>query len=319
MRKILSAFIIICFVFSCETESKLEKEIAEIDVTVNVERFDKLFAKATPSSLPQLKNDYPFMFSKQYNDSLWLARLNDIYQLQLNTEVEKTFPDERFFEDDIESLFQHLKYYFKAFKTPRVITATSFVDYRYKTIVTDTIAIIALDTYLGTDHEIYENIHSYIKQNFESTQIVSDLATQYAYKSIYQPKRKSLLDEMIYFGKVLYFKDAMIPFKDDEEKIGYTKEQLDWAIDNESYIWSYFVERELLYNTNPKLLLRFINPAPFSKFNLELDRESPGRIGQYIGWQIVRSYMKNNDVTLQQMIGTNAEDIFNNSKFKPRK
>ena len=107
--------------------------------------------------------------------------------------------------------------------------------------------------------------------------------------------------------------------KTDDAKIGYTKEQLDWAIDNESYIWSYFVERELLFNTNPKLLMRFINPAPFSKFNLELDRESPGRLGQYIGWQIVRAYMKNNDVTLVQMLDKNAEDIFNNSKFKPRK
>jgi len=142
MRKIVSVFVIICFVFSCETESKLEKEIAEIDVTVNVERFDKLFAKATPSSLPQLKTDYPFMFSKQYNDSLWLARLNDTFQLQLNTEVAKSFPDESLFDDDIHSLFQHLKHYFKTFKTPRVITATSFVDYRFKTIVTDTIALL---------------------------------------------------------------------------------------------------------------------------------------------------------------------------------
>ncbi|MBN4047217.1 gliding motility lipoprotein GldB [bacterium AH-315-P13] len=319
MRKILSAFVIICFVFSCEKESKLKKEIAEIDVTVNIDRFDKLFAKATPSSLPQLKNNYPFMFSKRYNDSVWIARLNDTLQQQLNTEVEKAFPDETVFEDDIHSLFQHLKYYFKTFKPPRIITVTSDVDYRNKTIVTDTITLIALDTYLGTDHEFYVGIQNYIKQNFRSSQIVSDLATQYAQQQIYQPKRKSLLDEMVYYGKVLYFKDVMIPFKEDEEKIGYTKEQLDWAIDNESYIWSYFVEREFLFDTNTKLVLRFINPAPFSKFDLELDRESPGRIGQYIGWQIVRAYMKNNEVTLLQMLSANAEDIFNNSKFKPRK
>jgi len=228
MRKILSVFVIICFVFSCETESKIEKEIAEIDVTVNVERFDKLFAEVTPNSLPQLKQDYPFMFSKRYNDSVWIARINDTLQQQLNTEVKKAFPDERLFEDDIEALFQHLKYYYKAFKTPRIITVTNNVEYRNKTIVTDTIVLIALDTYLGTDHEFYVGIQNYIKQNFRSSQIVSDLATQYAQQQIYQPKRRSLLDEMIYYGKVLYFKDAMIPFKEDEEKIGYTKEQLDF-------------------------------------------------------------------------------------------
>lgn len=319
MRKILSVIVVISLMISCNNESKLEQEIAKIDVTVTIERFDKLFAKTTPNSLPKLKSDYPFMFSKRYNDSIWLDRINETLQRQLNIEVENAFADDSSFEDEIQSLFQHLKYYFKIFKSPRIITVTSDVDYRNKTIVTDTIVLIALDTYLGEDHEFYRGIHNYIKQNFKPSQIVSDLATQYAQQNIYQPKRKSLLDEMIYFGKVLYFKDTMIPFKSDEEKIGYTKEQLDWAIDNESYIWSYFVERELLYNTNPKLVMRFINPAPFSKFNLELDKESPGRLGQYIGWQIVRAYIKNNDVTLIQMLSTNAEDIFNNSKFKPRK
>jgi gliding motility-associated lipoprotein GldB len=319
MRKIVSVFVFICFAFSCETESKLEKEIAKIDITVNVERFDMLFAKVTPNSLQELKSDYPFMFSKQFNDSVWIQRINDTIQQQLNIEVEKAFAVDNSFKDEILSLFQHLKHYFKAFKPPRVITVTSYVEYRNKTIVTDTIALIALDTYLGKDHKFYVGIQNYIRQNFRPSQIVSDLATQYAQQQIYQPKRKSLLDEMIYYGKILYFKDVMIPFKEDEEKIGYTKEQLDWALDNESYIWRYFVERELLFDTNPKLLERFINPAPFSKFNLELDTESPGRLGQYIGWQIVRAYMKNNDLTLQQMLSTNAEDIFNNSKFKPRK
>ena len=319
MQKIFSIIVIISLFFSCEKDSKLEKEIAKIDVTVNVERFDKLFAKATLSSLPQLKNDYPFMFSKNYPDSLWVARINDTLQQQLNTEVAKAFTDESLFEGEIQYLFQHLKYYFKAFKSPRIITVTSDVDYRNKTIVTDTIILIALDTYLGADHEFYGGIPKYIRQNFESSQIVPDLATQYALQNVYQPKRKTFLDEMIYYGKELYFKDIMIPFKSDKEKIGYTKDQLNWAIDNESYIWRYFVERELLFNTDSQLLNRFINPAPFSKFNLELDSESPGRLGQYIGWQIVKAYMKNNDVTLQKMLGTSAEDIFNNSKFKPRK
>ena len=319
MQKILCIIVIMSLFFSCQKDSKLEKEIAKIDVTVNVERFDKHFAKATPSSLPQLKKDYPFMFSKKYPDSLWIVRINDTLQKQLNTEAANAFTDESLFEGEIQSLFQHLKYYFKTFKSPRIITVTSDVDYRNKTIVTDTIVLIALDTYLGENHEFYGGIPKYIRQNFESSQIVPDLATQYALQNLYQPKRKTFLDEMVYYGKVLYFKDVMIPFKLDNEKIGYTKGQLNWAIDNESYIWRYYVERELLFNTDSQLLNRFINPAPFSKFNLELDSESPGRLGQYMGWQIVKAYMKNSDVTLQKMLGTSAEDIFNNSKFKPRK
>ena len=186
-------------------------------------------------------------------------------------------------------------------------------------VVTDSIVLIALDTYLGVDHEFYASFYDYIKQNLNKDQIVSDLATAYAERLIYQPKRSTFLEEMIYFGKQLYFKDLLIPFKEDYEKIGYLPEQYEWAQDNEFYIWQYFVENELLYETDRKLLTRFIIPAPFSRFNLELDSESPGRLGQYIGWKIVKSYMENNTTPLVKMLQMEATDIFKNAKFKPKK
>ena len=92
------------------------------------------------------------------------------------------------------------------------------------------------------------------------------------------------------------------PSAEKESVIGYNKSEYNWALANENYIWRYFIEKELLFSTDAKLGERFINPAPFSKFYLELDNESPGRIGQFIGWQIVNSYMQNNEVSLQQML-----------------
>ena len=55
-----------------------------------------------------------------------------------------------------------------------------------------------------------------------------------------------------------------------------------------------FVRNELLFKTDNNLIDRFISPAPFSKFYLEIDNESPGKIGQWIGWQILRSFRKKN-------------------------
>ena len=223
-------------------------------------------------------------------------------------------------KDEITQLFQHLKYYYKTFREPRVITVTNNVRYRDKVIVTDSIVLVALDTYLGSAHEFYGNIPKYLKQNFKSSQIVVDLASAYAEKYAFQSKKSTLLDEMIYHGKLLYFKEKTIPFKTEAEQIGYSQEQLNWSKANESYIWRYFIERELLYSTDSKLPSRFIIDAPFSKFYLEkIDRESPGKIGQYIGWQIVKSYMRNNDISFQDMMQKEAEDIFNKSKFKPKK
>ena len=118
----------------------------------------------------------------------------------------------------------------------------------------------------------------------------------------------------------MYFKDKVIPFKTNAQKLNYTETQYNWAKANEEYIWRYFVDKELLFNTDTKLPSRFINPAPFSKFYLEqIDSESPGEIGKYIGWEIVRAYMENNTVSFKQMLAKSTEDIFENSKYKPRK
>ncbi|WP_339633131.1 gliding motility lipoprotein GldB [Bizionia echini] len=318
MRYLVSFLIVLCFL-SCEQESQVEKDIEKIEVDFTVERFDKAFGDATPEDLPKLKQAFPFMFPEQYPDEFWEARMQDTLQQQLITESSQIFDDFSTEKDDITRLFQHLKYYFPEFRVPRVITTTSSVDYRNKVIVTDTLVLISIDTYLGKDHEFYNGISKYLKANFERNQIVVDLAAAYAEKQTFQMARKTLLDEMIYFGKQLYFKDVMIPFVPEHDKIGYTEDQLNWAQENEWFIWNYFIGKELLYDTNAKIPSRFINPAPFSKFYLEqVDNESPGRIGQFIGWQIVKSYMDNNTVSIKSLLTAEPLEIFNNSKYKPK-
>jgi gliding motility-associated lipoprotein GldB len=307
------------FFVSCANDSKLESEISEIEFDFTVERFDKAFLDAETEDLSKLKNAYPFLFSKHVPDSIWIYRIKDTLQNELLVEVQKVHSDFSATKDGLSSLFQHMTYYDKTFSLPRIITLTNDVDYRNKTIVTDSLVLIALDNYLGTDHKFYQNIPKYLSSNFEKSQIISDVAEGYAKKYTFQTNRKTLLDEMIYFGKLLYFKDKMIPFKSDAEKIGYTEEQLQWSEANEVPIWSYFIEKELLYSTDNKLPNRFIADAPFSKFYLQLDNESPGRLGQYIGWQIVKAYADKSDEDVMTILQKEPEEIFKKSKFKPKK
>ena len=307
------------FFVSCDKDSKLENEISNIEVDFIIERFDKAYMEANPRDLPKLKQAYPFLFSKHVSDSIWIERINDSLQDQLLSEVDKAYSDLKPIKEDLTSLFQHLKYYDKTFTRPRVVTLTNDVDYRNKTIVTDTLLLVALDNFLGDDHEFYQNIPRYLAKNMQRHQIVPELAEGYAKKYTYQTNRKTLLDEMIYFGKLLYFKDKVIPFKSDAEKMGYSEQELKWAQANESPIWSHFIENEMLYSTDSKLPGRFIADAPFSKFYLQLDNESPGRLGQYIGWQIVRAYAESTDENVMQILQKEPEEIFRKSKFKPRK
>ena len=117
----------------------------------------------------------------------------------------------------------------------------------------------------------------------------------------------------------MYMKELLLPEVSDALKMNYTEEQLKWIEANETQVWKHFVESKYLYDNDPKLVARFIQRAPFSKFYLELDQESPGSVGVYIGWQIVRSYMKNNNVTLQELTLKDAKTIFEQSKYKPKK
>ena len=168
------------------------------------------------------------------------------------------------------------------------------------------------------NHKFYE-FPKYLKQNFEERQMMPDIVTSFSLGKIPTAKEKTLLAEMIYYGKQLYLKDQLLPEYNDAEKIGYQPAQITWCQENESYIWRYFIEKELLYSTDSKLPNRFTNLAPFSKFYLEIDNESPGRVGQWIGWQIVRSFMQNNEVSLQDMLKMDAKELFEKSKYKPKK
>jgi uncharacterized protein YjaZ len=155
--------------------------------------------------------------------------------------------------------------------------------------------------------------------NFHPEQMMPDVVQSFGASKIAPPSENTFLSFMIYAGKELYLKDALLPEVKDDVKIGYTPEQLQFCIENETYMWRIFIEEKFLFSSDQKLVPRFINPAPFSKFYLEIDNQTPGRVGAWLGWQIVRSYMKNNEVSLTQLLQTDAKVIFEKSGYKPKK
>lgn len=318
MKKIFAVSIFIVL-FSCKKENKIEEKVAEIPVAFKIERFDQLFYESKASDLPILKSKYPFLFPKQYSDSTWLNKINDPLLQELYAEVNRKYPSLNKLENDIEDFFKHVQYYFPEYKTPRVITVISEVDLDAKAIYSNQFVFVSLDCYLGKEHKFYADFTEYQRMTLEENQILPDLVTSFCNDKIARIEDRSLLSLMIYHGKELYMKDKLIPSYSDAAKIAYTEEQIKWCQENEYQMWSYFIENDLLYEANVKNEFRFINEAPFSKFYLEIDNESPGRVGQWLGWQIVRSYMENNDVLLQDLLATDAKTIFEKSKYKPKK
>lgn len=318
MKKIFTLLTLIVICCSCSSKSEVEKAVEEIPMEVKVERFDKAFFETKPENLQQLKNQYPYFFPAGNDDKIWTDKMQNPQWRELYTEVEKKFGDFGKQKDEIADLFRHIKYYFPETRTPKVVTVISEMDYNNKAIYTDSLVVVSLELYLGKNHKFYQ-FPEYLKQNFEPSQIAPDIAASFALRRIPPPTDNTLLSQMIYAGKELYLKDLLLPEFTDADKIGYKPEQIQWCAENESYMWRFFIENSLLYDTDQKLLPRFINPAPFSKFYLEIDNESPGRVGAWLGWQIVRAYMDSNKVSLQQMLKADSKELFEKSKYKPKK
>ena len=310
-KKIL--MIIFFFIWiSCDKKNTLKKN------KIEVERFEKLFYNSNPSDLKQIKNKYNLFFPDSYPDSVWLNRLQDPIQLEIFNEIIMQYDSVIFLETGLFEFFEKHKELDNKFLIPRVITVNTDVDYRNKVIFADSILLIGLDNYLGPNHKFYDGIPDYIKEDFTIPNIFSDIAEKFAFGIVSRNEFYTFLDKIIFYGKVLYYKDFTLGIE-DRHKIGYSKAKMKWAKENEYFVWTYFIENYILFDPDNDLESRFINDSPFSRFYLEIDNESSEMIGKYIGWQIVKSYMKNNNTSLNDMLTKSPLDIYNNSKYKPNK
>lgn len=319
MQKYIYLFAFALLFLSCDKQSKIESAVEKIPVTMKVHRFEQAFFDAKPEELAKVKVAYPDFFPVGTPDNIWIEKMQNPQWRELYAEVEKKYKNFGTEQTDIEDLFKHIKYYFPTVITPQIYTAIGEMDYLNKAIYANDKLVIALELYLGKDHKFYSEFPVYLRQNFEQRQMLPDVVSSFSYGILPAPKDKELLSLMISSGKELYLKDILLPDYTDAERIGYSEDQIKWCAENEDYMWQFFVSNKLLFSTDSRLPNRFINLAPFSKFYLEIDNETPGRVGQWLGWQIVRSYMQNNEVTVPQLLKMDAKEIFEKSKYKPKK
>ena len=316
MKKFVVIITVLLLMFSCEKETSKNIDVSAIKVNVKIDRFDQQFYNANEKTLEVVKLEYPYLFPHQ-NDSIWLHKIESEKELYLKSEeVFKNFETEK---DNIEELFKHVKYYHSSFNVPKIVTLITNLDYESKVVYADSLLFVSLDMYLGKNSEVYKDFPLYLAQNFDKNYLMVDIAKSIGERYFIESKKRQFIDLIINEGKKMYLIDSYLPSVSDAQKIGYSNDKFDWAVANETQLWKYFIENKLLYSTDQNLHERFIANAPFSKFYIDIDKDSPGRIGVWIGWQIVRSYMNNNNVTLQQLLQTSSEEIFRKSKYKPKK
>jgi hypothetical protein len=244
-----------------------------------------------------------------------------------NNEIRQVYNEtaKKFSTNDIELLGEELTdcvkrfaYFFPDRKRPkRFVTYIS--GFNYKVTYTDSTLGIGLDMYLGANHEFYKMLQwpQYQSRKLSKEYMMSDLVRGWLITEFDdQAPVNNLLNHMIFYGKVLYACDALLPAAHDSLKVGYTTAQMKYCKDYEKNLWGFFAEKNRLYENNLKTINDFTGEGPFTG---AISKECPPQIGMWIGWQIVRSYMKNNkDVSVAGlMIEKDAQKILNKSKYRP--
>lgn len=322
MNKKLNLVVLVLFLTSCggnhQSVNKGEKS--------SIHRYEiALFSIPTDkfaSGLKDIAPEYQIFLGDNFLDATAVEQLkafvSDPQNQETYREVTQQFPDLNWLSSGLTAAYARCSHELGTFIIPETYTYISGFDFQYPVKYGDSAMIIALDMFLGQEYDMYKKlgIPLYISQRLTRDHIMPDCMKEIAMTRI--PEKQgayTLLEAMIEQGKVLYFADVTLPEVSARYKIGYSEAQLKWCEGNEANLWQFMVENELLYSSDAKAMSMFMVDGPFTS---SFSPESPARTGAWMGWKIVRNFMKNNNVSTEQLLNNgNAREILEKSGYKP--
>ncbi len=265
--------------------------------------------------------DYVFVRNAYPNDSVFInemyARFSNPHIDTLLFETKKVFGDNAALKEEFRNAFTTLKYYYPEFQVPKVQTVITGLE--TDLFVSDTLIVVGLDYYLGKGARYRPNMYEYMLRRYEKNFIVPSVALLLGIDTRYNETDltdRTVLADMISYGKAYYFAKRMLPCVPDSILIGYTAEEIAGARANQDLIWKKLVEDEVFFATSAQVKQRYIAERPKT---YEVGDQAPGRIGTWVGWQIVNKYASRHpDLTLPEIMRQkDAKIIFNESGYRP--
>ena len=330
--RILTLLFSFFMVLACKSEDQAcqsAPDVSQISIEVSIEDYTSEMVNLSDNETAlnfihehPFIEDYFFERKNKPNDSVVAQQMlniftNEAYQDTLYHEVNQAFGDFEQLKADYQLAFQYYTYYYPETEIPKIEVVLAGL--RKDLYVSDALISIAADYFLGPEASFVPNgIPEYILMRYQKEYIVPMtmlLLTQKHNKT--NSSDQTLLADMIFYGKSYYLAKQTIPCTPDSLLLGYTAKEINDINENEHIIWANFLENDLLYETSHFMKNKFIGERPKTS---EISLVCPGRIGIWVGWQIIKSYMANNpEVTVQELMNnSNAQDIFSQSKYKPR-
>lgn len=330
MKRIFLIAISLLFLFACSPKSPLNVDVSEVEVDLNVKRFDKEFFEADKYKLKELNDTWIDNYGILYESFIYQMLnegsvydpmigyrlekfLNDSTMQSVYAELQKEFGDFSPYSTQLENGFKHYKLYFKDSLVPEIVTFYS--NFNGKAFPMDSVLGIGLDMYLGSDNDIvkslpYEFFPEYLKAKMTKEYLVTETLKYWLYYKFSEPKdfenygvyiiKDDFLNTIIHHGKMMYALEAMLPKSDETTRFCYSKQQVEWCKQNERSVYQNLIENNLIYSTDHKSISKYINDGPFTT---GLTEDSPSMIGVWMGYQMVKTYMNENPtITLSDLI-----------------
>jgi hypothetical protein len=237
---------------------------------------------------------------------------------ELLEETKRVFGDGSELEDEFRKAFANLRYYYPDFTPPKIKTVITGLD--TDLYVTDSLIVVGLDFFLGAEGKYRPKTYGYLLRRYDPEDIVASCLLVYGISNRFNKtdlKDRTVLADMIAYGKSFYFARHMLPCTADSLLIWYTGDEIRGAHENENLIWARFIEDKVLFSTNVMDKKNYLGDRPVT---IQVGEKCPGRIGQWVGWQIVKEYMESHpEKSLPDLMKMdNARELFMSSGYKPQ-
>lgn len=335
--KISFIFFISVLLFSCDKQG-YDVDVSSIDTKVELKRFEtKIFDLAGDN----LENDYQQLYeeeplivealieqilgaglAKSPRYSLVRRFATDTSLLQVKADVLEEYPDISFLEEGLTDAFKHIQYHFPKDTMPTkaytVVSGFAVPGFTYEGILG-----VSLDWYMGEDYRFYhpQMMPKYMQRRMYREYIVPQVVKGYFTNKypIREYTDGTLVSQMVYYGKLLEFTKMAMPNVPDSIILEYTTKNMNWCENNEMQIFGHFVEKKLWYSTDQAEVSKYFTDGPFTSAE-GVVRSSAPRFGWWVGWNIVRNYLKNEGMDNLDAFYENkdASSIFKKSKYKPQ-
>jgi len=320
INRIYIIFLLLITVFTACDSNTLEVDISHSLVELKLDRMEKDLLAPTNVNINEVNKTlitkYGSLYEVFVSDMIVEGSVHDpavgerikrfiqdtTIQAIYNS-IDHEFHDFSSYHQEFNKAFSYYHYYFPDSLVPNLVTFYS--NFNAKIFPMPNTLAIGLDMYLGSDNTFVKQFSSdaipqFIKNDMNKKYMVADGLKYWLLNRFYNEKAgDDFASKIIELGKIMYLLDAMMPNTSDDIKINYTPKELAWVKHHEDQIWKSIVDNKVLYTKNPSVINQYIIDGPFTK---GLPDESPSKVGVWVGWQIVRDYVEENDVDVLSLL-----------------